>query len=119
MASLELFTNLSEYFLGSWSRGRAKPYQFTQQQRARLGIKGRIGEADRKVASQPLVYLDKDGFVSRFNLRKFSELPYHLIRARRYEDLFSEVLFNYSWLHAKLSSSPLETIIADFQVNSR
>ena len=71
-----------------------------------------------KVASQPLVYLDKDGFLSRFNLRKFSELPFHLIRARRYDDLFSEVLFNYSWLHAKLSSSPLDTVIADFQVKS-
>ena len=70
------------------------------------------------MASQPLVYLDKDGFLSRFNLRKFSELPFHLIRARRYDDLFSEVLFNYSWLHAKLSSSPLDTVIADFQVKS-
>ena len=67
------------------------------------------------MASQPLVYLDKDGFLSRFNLRKFSELPCHLIRARRFSDLFSEVLFNYGWLHAKLSSSPLDRIIQDFQ----
>ena len=98
------------------SRGRAKPFTFTQHQRARLGIKGRLGEADRKVASQPLVYLDKEGFLSRFNLRKFSELPCHLIRARRFSDLFSELLFNYSWLHAKLSSSPLDKVVQDFQV---
>jgi hypothetical protein len=26
------------------------------------------------------VFLSQDGSVSRFNLRKFSELPYHLIR---------------------------------------
>ena len=45
----EYFTNLSEYFLGTWSKGRAKPYLFTQQQRARLGIKGRRGEADREL----------------------------------------------------------------------
>ena len=112
----EYYNNLSEYFLGTWSRGRTKPFTFTQHQRARLGIKGRRGEADRKVASQPLVYLDKDGFLSRFNLRKFSELPCHLIRARRFSDLFSELLFNYSWLHAKLSSSPLDRVIQDFQV---
>ena len=72
---------LSEYFLGTWSKGVAKPYRFTQQQRAKFGIKEREGQADRKVAAQPLVYLDKDGHLSRFNLRKFSELPYHLIRA--------------------------------------
>ena len=68
------------------------------------------------MASQPLVYLDKDGFLSRFNLRKFSELPCHLIGARRFSDLFSELLFNYSWLHAKLSSSPLDRVVQDFQV---
>ena len=106
---------LSEYFLGTWSKGVAKPYRFTQQQRAKFGIKEREGQADRKVAAQPLVYLDKDGHLSRFNLRKFSELPYHLIRARKFEDLFREVLFNYSWLHAKLSSCPLEMVVADFQ----
>jgi hypothetical protein len=32
------------------------------------------------VTAQPLVFLSQDGSVSRFNLRKFSELPYHLIR---------------------------------------
>ena len=106
---------LSEYFLGTWSKSVAKPYKFTQQQRAKFGIKEREGLADRKVAAQPLVYLDKEGHLSRFNLRKFSELPYHLIRAKKFEDLFREVLFNYSWLHAKLSSCPLEMVVADFQ----
>ena len=109
------YTNLSEYFLGLWSGGKLKPYEYTQQQRSKFGISDRIGEADRKVSAQPLVYLDKNGFLSRFNLRKFSELPFHLIRAERFEDLFNEVLFNYSWLHAKLSSCPLEYVVADFQ----
>jgi hypothetical protein len=43
-------------------------------------VQERTGEADRKVTAQPLVFLSQDGSVSRFNLRKFSELPYHLIR---------------------------------------
>ena len=67
------------------------------------------------MTAQPLVYYDKEGHLSRFNLRKFSELPYHLNKARRFDDLFNEVLFNYSWLHAKLSSYPLELVVADFQ----
>ena len=41
------------------------------------------GEADRKVTGQPLVFLSQDGASSRFNLRKFSELPYHLIREEK------------------------------------
>ena len=109
------YAHLSDYYLGTWSGGRAKPYTFTQQQRANLGLVGRSGEADRKVAAQPLVYLDKEGRLSRFNLRKFSELPHHLIKARKLDHLFNEVLFNYSWLHAKLSSYPLDMVVADFQ----
>jgi len=54
-------------------------------------------------------------FSCRFNLRKLSELPYHLIRSHRYEDLFSECLFNYSFLRAKLASMPLQLTLADFE----
>ena len=80
------------------------------------------GEADRKVPLQPLVFVGNDGkTVSRYNLRKvrltvtikgflsidfnklhcryvqFGELPYHLVRARRLDDLFQNVLFHYQW----------------------
>lgn len=51
-------------------------------------------------------------FVSRL---KFGELPFHLIRARRFKDLFENVLFNYEWLHAKLSSCPLQAVLSDFE----
>ena len=108
-------TILAEFFLGRWAGGVEKPFEFTQHQRQKFGIKEREGTADRKVAAQPLVYLSKEGQLSRFNLRKFFELPFHLIRAQMFEDLFNEVLFNYLWLHAKLSSCPLETVISDFQ----
>lgn len=84
-------------------------------QRQRLGIKETSGEADRKVSPQPLVFVNNKGEVTRFNLRKFSELPHHLIKARRFEDLFKEALFNYKWLHGKLSAFPLEALLVDFQ----
>lgn len=48
-------------------------------------------------------------------MRKLSELPYHLIRSHRYEDLYSECLFNYSFLRAKLASMPLQLTLADFE----
>ena len=46
---------------------------------------------------------------------QFGELPYHLVRARRLDDLFQNVLFHYRWLHAKLSSCPLQAVLSDFE----
>ncbi|KAK4290424.1 hypothetical protein Pmani_036667 [Petrolisthes manimaculis] len=46
---------------------------------------------------------------------QFGELPFHLVRARRFEDLYTHVLFNYQWLHAKLSSCPLQAVLSDFE----
>lgn len=46
---------------------------------------------------------------------QFGEMPYHLVRARRFEDLYKHVLFNYEWLHAKLSSCPLQGVLSDFE----
>lgn len=46
---------------------------------------------------------------------QFGELPYHLVRSRRFQDLYENVLFNYDWLHAKLSSCPLQAVLADFE----
>lgn len=62
-------------------------------------------------------------------------MPFHLVRSRRFKDLFEngnlwlivinqspihllyfvtcdkKVLFNYEWLHAKLSSCPLQAVL--------
>lgn len=53
-----------------------------------------------------------------FNAKQFGELPYHLVRSRRLTDLYENVLFNYDWLHAKLSSCPLQSVLADFEDSS-
>lgn len=64
---------------------------------------------------QPLAFYNKEGKVCRYNLRKFGELPFHLVRSGRFTDLYKNVLFNYDWLHAKLSSCPLQAVLADFE----
>lgn len=38
-----------------------------------------------------------------------------MVRSRRFQDLYEHVLFNYQWLHAKLSSCPLQAVLADFE----
>lgn len=87
---------------------------------------------------QPLAFTNKEGVITRYNLRKvrsqkscifipnnqelnraiylqFGEMPFHLVRSRRFKDLYEHVLFNYEWLHAKLSSCPLQAVLADFE----
>ncbi|KFB37533.1 AGAP011163-PA-like protein [Anopheles sinensis] len=105
---------IADYYLGIWG-GRPKPFKYTEIQRHRFGLTDKEGIADRKVPVQPLVFTNKEGKVTRYNLRKFGELPFHLVRSRRFTDLYENVLFNYDWLHAKLSSCPLQAVLADFE----
>lgn len=113
--ALYFHSSIADYYLGIWGGGVPKPFKFTEIQRHRFGLTEKEGLADRKVPVQPLVFYNKEGKVSRYNLRKFGELPFHLVRSRRFSDLFAHVLFNYDWLHAKLSSCPLQAVLADFE----
>ena len=88
--------------------------RYTELIRQRCGVKGKMGKSDRKVPAQPNVFKGKDGKVSRYNMRKFAELPYHLIGSRRVQNLCDEVLFNYHWLHSKISAMPIDAILKDF-----
>ena len=65
--------------------------------------------------AQPLSYSNKLGKLTRYNLRKFSELPFQLVRCYRYKDLYDHVLFNYNWLYAKMSALPLHEVLGDFE----
>ncbi|KAI9580289.1 NACHT and WD repeat domain-containing protein 2 [Glossina fuscipes] len=113
--ALYFHSMIADYYLGIWGGGVPKPFKFTEIQRHRFGLTEKEGAADRKVPIQPLVFTSKDGSSKRYNLRKFGELPFHFVRSRRFKDLFEHVLFNYEWLHAKLSSCPLQAVLADFE----
>lgn len=111
---------MSDYFLGIWA-GRPKPFQFSENQKRMFNLSTTDGEADRKVPAQPVIFAASSTITNataptiRYNLRKLSELPYQLIRAQREEDLYNEVLFNYEFTHAKLSSMPLNSCIFDYE----
>ena len=54
----------------------------------RFGLESSRGASDRKVPEQPLLFADPvTGVVTRYNLRKLSELPYQLLRAKRLDEL--------------------------------
>ena len=101
---------MADFFLGKYGGGNPKAFKFTEIQKHRFNLKSKESEADRQVPAMPLVFLTKDGKISRYNLRKFGELPYHLVRCRQFQDLFINVLFNYQWLYAKMSASPLQVV---------
>ncbi|KAI5640011.1 NACHT and WD repeat domain-containing protein 2 [Phthorimaea operculella] len=106
---------IADYYLGIWGGGIPKPFKYTEIQRHRFNLADREGVADRKVPIQPLAFPSADGSLKRYNLRKFGELPFHLVRSKRFTDLYAEVLFNYEWLHAKLNCCPLQAVLADFE----
>ena len=81
---------MSDFFLGKWGGGTPKPFKFTEIQKHRFNLKSKESEADRQVPAMPLVFLTKDGKISRYNLRKFAELPYHLVRCKQVWTLLKE-----------------------------
>lgn len=62
---------IADYYLGIWG-GKPKPFKYTEIQRHRFGLTDKEGIADRKVPIQPLVFINKEGKVTRYNLRKVS-----------------------------------------------
>lgn len=114
-------SQMADYFLGIWA-GCPKPFQFTENQKRMFHLTTTEGEADRKVPAQPVIFTTanaaagkSDAGPVRYNLRKLSELPFQLIRAQREEDLYTHVLFNYEFIHSKLSSMPLNLCLFDYE----
>ncbi len=113
-------SQMADYYLGIWA-GRPKPFQFSDNQKRMFNLTSTDGEADRKVPAQPLIFTTNNATNNinsstvRYNLRKLSELPFQLIHAEREEDLYKHVLFNYDFIHAKLSCMPLNNCIFDYE----
>jgi hypothetical protein len=113
-------SQMSDYFLGVWA-GCPKPFQFSDNQKRMFNLTSTDGEADRKVPAQPLIFTANNATATvnsptvRYNLRKLSELPFRLIRSQREDDLYHHVLFNYDFVHAKLSCMPLNNCIFDYE----
>ncbi|PAA84392.1 hypothetical protein BOX15_Mlig005707g1 [Macrostomum lignano] len=108
-----IHSNLADYYLGKWA-GVPKPFAYSELQKQRFGLKDVNSESDRMVPPQPLRLNDGTSrTAARYNLRKLSELPFQLLKSGRMAELASECLFNYQFLHAKLSAFPLQALLSD------
>ncbi|KAM5237944.1 NACHT domain- and WD repeat-containing protein 1 [Ctenodactylus gundi] len=94
---------LADFFLGTWSQGARKLIT--------LPFVGKPLSLDRKVAPQPLWFSD-----SVANTRKLEELPLHLLRAGRVEELRQEVLGSMNWLSCRAFSGGIDTLLGDLDM---
>lgn len=106
---------MADYFLGTYGGGILKPFRYTEIQKHTFNLKSKDDSKDRQVPAMPLAYYNKQGKRTRFNLRKFTELPFQLVRCFRYKDLYDNVLFNYQWLYNKMCALPLPEVLGDFE----
>jgi WD40 repeat protein len=104
--SVKVHSNMAEYFQGTWSGGKKKPF---------VNKQGEHLEMDRLVAQQPLMYDANEESVV-FNKRKLAELPYHLVKSKQLNELKETVLCNYNFLFAKLRGMPCSLVMDDFRM---
>ena len=105
---LKVHSNMAEYFQGTWSGGKKKPF---------VNKQGEQLEMDRLVAQQPLIY-DANAYENSvvFNKRKLTELPYHLIKSKQLNELKETVMCNYEFLLAKLRAMPCSLLMDDLRM---
>ena len=100
----KIHANMSDYFLGKWSRGVKKPF---------VSKEGKEMSMDRLVPKQPLMFDSRED-KEIFNLRKLSELPFHLLHSGNLEMMKEECLCNFEFLLAKIRGVSLRVLMGDF-----
>ena len=102
--AMKIHANMSEYFLGKWSEGVKKPF---------VNKEGKEMSMDRLVPKQPLMF-DSRKDKTIYNLRKLSELPFHLLHCENLDQMREECLCNFEFLLAKLQGTSLQLLMGDF-----
>ena len=102
--AIKIHINMSEYFLGKWSGGVKKPF---------VNKEGKEMSMDRLVPKQPLMFDSRED-KEIFNLRKLSELPFHLLHSGNLEQMKQECLCNFEFLLAKLRGTSVHVLMSDF-----
>ena len=95
---------MSDYFLGKWSGGVKKPFENKEGEKKSM---------DRLVAKQPLMFDSPEG-KEIFNLRKLSELPFHLLHSDNLDEMKEECLCNFEFLLAKIRGTSVPQLMSDF-----
>ena len=100
----KIHSYMSDYFLGKWSGGVKKPFENKEGEKKSM---------DRLVAKQPLLFDSREG-KEIFNLRKLSELPFHLLHSENLDKMKEECLCNFEFLLAKIRGTSVPQLMSDF-----
>ncbi|CAF0992020.1 unnamed protein product [Adineta ricciae] len=116
---LAVFQNMVDLFKETW-KGKNKPFKIDDPKlvhKYKLDQSDGEIQANRFTTSQPIEFIDSDGHI-QYNKRKLNELPQFLSKLAPDISLpiaAAEVLFNYSFMHAKFGVSPFVDIIQDIE----
>ncbi|KAL4223122.1 NACHT and WD repeat domain-containing protein 2 [Mactra antiquata] len=110
--TIELYSNMADYYLGTWGGNERKPFKHPTVLMAKYKLVERHAECCRHVPQQPLMLGE-----NVFNNRKLTQLPYLLINSERTEDLTCHVLCNYEWIYGRLKQSSIQRLITDFEIH--
>ena len=91
---IHIHNQIADYFIGCWA-GKQKPFEYSADQMKMFRLKTPFGQADRKVPDMPEMFINPVDNTERCNSRKLSELPFHLIRCNRIQELYDKCLFHY------------------------
>ena len=105
-----MHSTLADYYNGKWSGSRSKVYELGKDQGENTQYSRT--SAARHVPRQPLRYTTNGETADRCNLRKLIKLPYHLQQSGRIEELLQNVFFNFDWLHAVISATSVQQLLA-------
>ncbi|XP_013386372.1 NACHT and WD repeat domain-containing protein 2 isoform X2 [Lingula anatina] len=114
-AECKMRNNLADFFLGKWSGTWKKPFKYEPPCTEGLKKTDPQSEAVRYVCDQPLIF-NSLTIKPKFNYRKLTQLPVHLAECNRTEELKTEVLFHYEWIHAKLKATSFRQMLNDFHL---
>lgn len=117
---MSIHSMIADYFLGKWYNV-PKPFQYSEKQMKKLGLKSPNSEADRKVAAQPIAFTYEEAgkMKKRYNKRKLNRLPYHLSSADRRHELRQHCIYSYSWLKAKIRATSVQSVLQDLLLSKK
>ncbi|XP_064618536.1 NACHT and WD repeat domain-containing protein 2-like [Lineus longissimus] len=112
---LHFHRHLADYYLGRWGGIAKKPFQYPLKMAEKFHLQNRNCSACRYVPEQPVIFITNNGLKKIYNLRKLSQLPYHLAKSYNHALLKSEVYFNHDWIYAKLKVCSLAELLTDYR----
>lgn len=106
-----LYSNIADYFLGTWSGSKRKPYRSIEN-RALDNLQEDM-DACRYLCEQPNQFGNIEA-TTTYNMRKFRHLTFSLRKSDRIEELKEHALCNLDYMLHRIKSSTIQELLSDF-----